>query len=86
MVGLPDQDISGIKEGIGHVQSLEAHPRLAYFSPIPGTLEWDRLVAKGYLDQDADPLLHNKLAFPYLWGNISPDEFQSLIDLVHPRI
>jgi radical SAM superfamily enzyme YgiQ (UPF0313 family) len=86
MVGLPDQDISGIKEGIGLVQSLGAHPRLASFSPIPGTLEWDRLVAKGYLDQDADPLFHNKLAFPYLWGNISPDEFQSLIDMAHPRI
>lgn len=86
MVGLPDQDILGIKESIRRVLSLGAHPRLAYFSPIPGTLDWDRLVAKGYLDRDADPLLHNKLTFPYLWGNISPDEFQSLKDMANPRI
>jgi radical SAM superfamily enzyme YgiQ (UPF0313 family) len=86
MVGLSNQDISGIKEGIRRVLSLGAKPKLAYFSPIPGTLEWDRLVAKGYLDQDADPLLHNKLAFPYYWGSYSADEFQSLKDMALARI
>jgi radical SAM superfamily enzyme YgiQ (UPF0313 family) len=86
MVGLPDQDISGIREGIRRVHYLGAHPRLAYFSSIPGTLDWDRLVGKGYLDQDADPLLHNKLIFPYYWGNFSPGEFQSLKDMANPRI
>ncbi|MDH4220161.1 MAG: radical SAM protein [Candidatus Aminicenantes bacterium] len=78
MVGLPGQDISGIKDGILLVRSLGAQPRLAYFSPIPGTLEWERLVAEGYLDEKADPLLHNKLVFPYVWGRSSPDEFESL--------
>jgi hypothetical protein len=86
MVGLSNQDISGIKEGIRRVQSLGAKPKLAYFSPIPGTLEWDRLVSKGYLDQDADPLLHNKLVFPYYWGSFSADEFQSLKDMALARI
>jgi len=78
MVGLHDQDISGIKEGILRVRSLGAQPRLAYFSPIPGTLEWERLVAKGYLDEKIDPLLQNKLVFPHVLGNISPGEFESL--------
>ncbi len=74
MVGLPGQDISGIKESILHVRRLGARPRLAYFSPIPGTEEWQYLVENGYLARDADPLLHNKLTFPYLGWSVSPSE------------
>lgn len=83
MVGLLEQEVSGIKESIFQVQRLGAVPRLAYFSPVPGTKEWRNLVEKGCLDQNADPLLHNKLVFPYYWGNISPQEFESLKDLIN---
>jgi hypothetical protein len=55
-------------------------PRLSYFSPLPGTEEWAGLVRAGKMAEGADPLLHNKLAFPYFWGDISPDEFASLRD------
>jgi radical SAM superfamily enzyme YgiQ (UPF0313 family) len=78
MIGLPGQGVAGMKESILHVQSLGAVPRLAYFSPVPGTKEWKDLVKKGYMAEDADPLLHNKLAFIYLSGEISPQEFRSL--------
>jgi radical SAM superfamily enzyme YgiQ (UPF0313 family) len=84
MVGLPDQDVSGVKEGILDVCDLGAKPRLAYFSPIPGTSDWEKIVSRGYLDNEADPLLHNKLVFPYVWGNITPDEFESLKKTLHP--
>lgn len=75
MVGLPDQEASSIREDIRRVQDLSVKPRLAYFSPVPGTEEWQKLVEKGQIDIDADPLLHNKLTFPYLWGHLSPEEF-----------
>jgi radical SAM superfamily enzyme YgiQ (UPF0313 family) len=84
MAGLPDQDVSGIKEAILNVQNLGAQPRLAYFSPIPGTPDWEKIVARGYLEDEADPLLHNKLVFPYVWGEITPDEFESLREILHP--
>jgi len=83
MVGLPEQDILGIKESIRQVQCLGARPRLAYFSPVPGTPEWDTLVEKGIFLKDADPLLHNKLTFPYLWGNFSSEDFESLHELLN---
>jgi hypothetical protein len=82
MVGLPGQGISGIRESILHVRRLGARPRLAYFSPIPGTEEWQYLVENGYLARDADPLLHNKLTFPYLGWSVSPRDFKSLKELV----
>jgi radical SAM superfamily enzyme YgiQ (UPF0313 family) len=81
MVGLPGQDIAGVRKSILHVQSLGAIPRLAYFSPVPGTKEWKEAVEKGYLAQDADPLLHNKLAFLYLSAEILPLELRSLKNL-----
>lgn len=83
LVGLPDQNFSGVRESIRMVRDLGAQARLAYFSPIPGTADWAKIVSRGYLDADADPLLHNKLVFPYVWGNISLDEFESLKKMIH---
>ena len=82
MVGFPDQEIAGIKEGILKVLSLGAKVRLSYFSPIPGTADWEKIVTRGDLDENDDPLLHNKLVFPYIWGNISPDEIESLKKMI----
>jgi radical SAM superfamily enzyme YgiQ (UPF0313 family) len=78
IVGLPEQSITGIRESILKVKNLGAKVRLSYFSPIPGTADWEKIVSRGWLEEDSDPLLHNKLVFPYVWGNITPDEFVSL--------
>jgi radical SAM superfamily enzyme YgiQ (UPF0313 family) len=84
MVGLPDQDLWGVREGIRNVLDLGAQPHLAYFSPIPGTPEWENIVSRGYLEEETDPLLHNKQVFPYVWGNITPDELESLKKMLYP--
>jgi radical SAM superfamily enzyme YgiQ (UPF0313 family) len=86
MAGLPGQSIESIRESIRQVQRLGARPRLAYFSPVPGTSAWERLVNLGVMDRDADPLLHNKLTFPYIWGDVSPEDFDSLKELASHRI
>jgi len=83
LVGLPGYDISGIRESILHVRRLGARARLAFFSPVPGTEEWQNLVKKGFLPLDADPLLHNKLTFPYLGASVSPQDFDSLRELMN---
>jgi len=85
MVGLPGQTYSSIRESVLHVQRLGAVPRLAYFSPVPGTWEWKDLVKGGYIAQDADPLLHNKLAFMFLKGDISPRDLKLLKDLMDDK-
>lgn len=82
IVGLPGQGIEGIRESIHRVKSLGARPRLAYFSPVPGTATWDKLIAKGIIRSDVDPLLHNKTAFPYKWGEMSASDFESLKELI----
>jgi radical SAM superfamily enzyme YgiQ (UPF0313 family) len=78
IAGLPNQDAAGIRADLNHVRGLGLRPRLAYFSPIPGTDVWRSLVAAGRLDPDADPLLHNKAAFPYTGGSITPEDWAAL--------
>jgi radical SAM superfamily enzyme YgiQ (UPF0313 family) len=82
IVGLEGQDVSQIKEDILKVKRIGARPRLTYYSPVPGTEEWKRLVAEGCVPQDADPLLHNKLTFPYLWGSFQTSDFDSVRNLL----
>lgn len=85
IAGLPGQTYSGIKESVIHVQRLGAVPRLAYFSPVPGTGEWKDLVEGGCIAPDADPLLHNKIAFMFLKGDISPRDLKLLKDLIDKK-
>jgi radical SAM superfamily enzyme YgiQ (UPF0313 family) len=68
IMGLAGQDLRSVEESIRYVRSLGAVPRVALFSPIPGTQEWEVLVEKGTVVDDEDPLLHNKVAFAYLRG------------------
>jgi hypothetical protein len=82
IVGLPDQNISGVRESILHVRHLGAKARLSYFSPIPGTADWEKIVSRGYLNENSDPLLHNKLVFPYVWSDITPEELGSLKEII----
>jgi radical SAM superfamily enzyme YgiQ (UPF0313 family) len=83
IAGLPNQDIASVKESVLFVRRLGVRPRMAYFSPIPGTRVWRELVAQGKLDGDADPLIYNKMVFPYLWGDFSPEDYRDLQDLLN---
>ena len=79
ITGLPGQSTAGVAESVRFVRGLGAVPRVAHFSPIPGTVEWAALVRAGTLDDDADPLLHNKTAFAYLKSGLPPGELEALL-------
>jgi len=78
LVGLPGQDKNQVVESVRFVKSLGARPRLAYFSPVPGTEDWNKLVKAGRLKADSDPLLQNKLVFPYFWGQFTPEDLAEI--------
>jgi radical SAM superfamily enzyme YgiQ (UPF0313 family) len=78
IAGLPGQSAESVMDGVRFVRKLGAKPRVAFFSPMPGTPIWEELVRRGTFSADADPLLHNKLTFPYLWGDFTPDDFTAL--------
>ncbi|MFQ6038123.1 MAG: radical SAM protein, partial [Candidatus Aminicenantales bacterium] len=78
MVGLPGQDFAEVKQDILRVWKLGVRPKLALFSPIPGTPQWEMMVADGIIPRDADPLLHNKALFSYRGGSLSPEDLEEL--------
>jgi len=64
LMGLPGQDLEEVIASILFVHQLGVQVRLASFSPIPGTREFDKAVAAGKIAADIDPLLTNKSIFP----------------------
>jgi radical SAM superfamily enzyme YgiQ (UPF0313 family) len=64
LAGLPGQMPEEITKSVDFVIDQGALVKLALYSPIPGTAEWQRAVRCGSQDPEADPLLHNNTVFP----------------------
>jgi radical SAM superfamily enzyme YgiQ (UPF0313 family) len=64
IMGLPGQPADEVIETIFYAHNLGVQVRLAAFSPIPGTVDYERAVANGYFPVDTDPLLTNNTIMP----------------------
>jgi radical SAM superfamily enzyme YgiQ (UPF0313 family) len=81
LIGIPGQKREEIEESLKNVASLGIRSHFSYFSPIPGTALWKKMAASGLVRDDDDPLLHNKVLFPYRRWSISPEELVQLKEL-----
>jgi radical SAM superfamily enzyme YgiQ (UPF0313 family) len=75
LMGLPGQDVTEIIATMIFLNNLGVQIKLASFSPIPGTLDFDRAVKSGSIAKDIDPLLTNKTIFPLRDENINYDTY-----------
>ncbi|CAD7779940.1 hypothetical protein DMNBHIDG_02220 [Candidatus Methanoperedenaceae archaeon GB37] len=64
LIGLPEQNISEIEETITFVQKLGIIPRLAEYSPIPGTRLFKKAILNSEYDLINEPLTHNNSLLP----------------------
>jgi radical SAM superfamily enzyme YgiQ (UPF0313 family) len=64
LIGRPGQDVEAVRATVSYAHQLGVPVSAAQFSPIPGTREWEAAIAAGDISADADPLLHNKSAYP----------------------
>jgi len=64
IMGLPEQEFDEVISSIFFVNNLGVQIKLASYSPIPGTKDFERAVANGMLSPDIDPLLTNNSIFP----------------------
>jgi radical SAM superfamily enzyme YgiQ (UPF0313 family) len=81
LVGLPGQDAGHIRASIEMVKDLGARPKLAEFSPIPGTALFQESLKRtpGIADE---PLLHNNTIYAqYVAKTLTPQDLQDLKDL-----
>ncbi len=81
IMGLPQQTVDEVVEGLLFVAGLGAKAKLTSFSPIPGTLDWERAIQAGNLDPDVDPLLTNNSIFPLQRADFPYDMFQKIKNL-----
>jgi radical SAM superfamily enzyme YgiQ (UPF0313 family) len=78
LMGLPDQELEEVLASIIFIHNLGIQVRLASFSPIPKTREFQRAVDHGYIDENIDPLLTNKTIFPLSNQTFSYEMFRKL--------
>lgn len=64
LMGLPEQSVEEVIASIIFINNLGVQVKLASFSPIPNTLEYQRAVDMGLIPRDVDPLLTNKSIYP----------------------
>ncbi len=78
LMGLPGQPLSEVIASVLFVHNLGVQVRLASFSPIHGTREFDKAVKMGLIPADIDPLLTNKTIFPLSGKDFSYESFRKI--------
>ncbi len=82
LVGLPGQSPDEMVRSILLVHRLGVKMRLANFSPIPGTVEWERAREAGLVDDETDLLWTNNSVFGYRVGEAHQQQLDALARLV----
>lgn len=80
LVGLPNQDIQSVKDTIAFVKDCGAKPKLAEYSPIPGTAYFEDLAGKMPLLAQEPLLQNNSVYCSYFSKDIEPGVLQQLKD------
>ena len=81
LFGLPGQSHSMLERSLRFIKQLGILPRLSFFSPVPGTIEFENLRKDGLLDGNDYLYKTNKIFFLYTNSGFSENDinyFQSL--------
>lgn len=80
IIGLPGQSYEDVKESLDFVFGNRAISRLASFTPIHGTLDFQRAVQMKLIDEKIDPLLTNNSIYSCATQFLKQEDFQKLKD------
>ncbi len=81
LLGLPNQSVESVKDTIKFVKDTGGKPKLAEFSPIPGTRYFAR-ACEAHPEIATEPLLQNNSVYTaYVSKNMTPDTLQELKDM-----
>ncbi len=76
--GLPGQTPDEVAESIRIVRQSGARPHITEYSPIPGTLMWDKAAALSQFDIGTEPLYHNNTFFACRRPDFSLEDMATL--------
>ena len=78
LMGLPGQPLEEVVESSRFVHEQGVQVKLAEFTPIPGTVEWERASEVYGFDPDSDPLLHNNCVFSLYMEHSATQEWDAV--------
>jgi len=78
IMALPEQEPQEVIDTIIYSASLGIKARLCSFSPIPGTVEWEKALETGDLNKNKDLLLMNNTVYPLLTKNFGYEIFNGI--------
>ncbi len=85
LLGLPGQDPASVRDTITFVHDHGGTPKLAEFSPIPGTPHFEAAAEK-LPELRTEPLLQNNSVYcSYFSKDITPQELQELKDMARSK-
>ncbi len=86
LVGLPGQSRGRIEDDVERVLRLGAHPKLAEYSPIPGTDMWPAALQRSRHPIAQDPLFHNCTLLSAAEPDVDWDFLQETRRLIRDRL
>ena len=78
LMGLPGQPLDEVVESVRFVHDQGVQVKIAEFTPIPGTVEWERACEVYGFDPQADPLLHNNCVFSLTVGECTKEAWDAV--------
>jgi hypothetical protein len=86
MAGLPGQPWEEVEAGVEKVWQWGAVPKIAEYSPIPGTGLWNEAVRHSSYDIGGEPLFHNNSVLPCQWKGFTLGDLAAIKIRLHKRL
>jgi len=86
MAGLPGQPWEEVEAGIESVWQWGALPKIAEYSPIPGTSLWEKAVRCSSYDIAGEPLFQNNSILPCHWEGFSREDLTGIKTRLQKRV
>jgi radical SAM superfamily enzyme YgiQ (UPF0313 family) len=81
-MGLPGQTLHEVLSTIKFAAECGVKINIAQFSPIPGTVSWDKAIAIGSITKDSDLLITNNTLLPMRSGIFTWNIVQAVKDII----
>ena len=78
IMGLPEQTVEEVISTMIFAAANGVKIRLASYSPIPGTVDFDKAVSMGLINKETDPLLLNGSVFPLQRNDFTKKHFEDI--------
>jgi radical SAM superfamily enzyme YgiQ (UPF0313 family) len=78
LAGLPGQSVQSVRDSIEFVRNHDLRPYITEYSPVPGTVFWEKAIACSPFPIAREPLFHNNSLLPCRSSSFTIDDLETL--------